>query len=209
MSMPEEQVLIDKGQAAMWPETDIVLWWRNQQGNVGAVPFPVDNADDQTTPSTTQSLWLSSGTNQPEAAWRFMDFLSRQGVTTAGLDVNSLPARRSVAEATGYWDELDEELAETMRYALEHSYILRGRASYNKARANLGIMRRQGLLRADVPYIAGILADRQNKRDRAAGQYRRALELDAAHRPSWDQLIHHKALDPDERALFQKLWPGE
>ncbi len=128
LAMPEEQVLIDKGQAAMWPETDIVLWWRNQQGNVGAVPFPVDQDGDQTTPSSTQSLWLSSGTNQPDAAWRFMDYLSRQPLTTFGLDVDSMPARRSVAEATGYWDEIDGDLAETMRYALDHSYILRGAA---------------------------------------------------------------------------------
>ena len=124
-SLPEEQVLIDKGQAAMWRDTDVLWWYRNQQGNVGAVPFPVESADAHTTPVSTQSLVMSAGTQQPDAAWRFLDFLSRQTVGSLVGGVQSLPARRSTAEAGGFWDDTDAELAEALRYAIDHSFIPR------------------------------------------------------------------------------------
>jgi multiple sugar transport system substrate-binding protein len=120
--LPEAQTLIDEGQAAMWPQIDVVWWWRNQQGNVGVVPFPVDDPGDQSTPSFTSGLSMSAGTTQPAAAWQFLDFLNRQAVGSLGLGTQSLPARRSVAESSGYWDAVDQELAAALRYALEHSH---------------------------------------------------------------------------------------
>jgi multiple sugar transport system substrate-binding protein len=122
LSLPEEQVLIDKGQAGMWPDSDIVWWYRNQQGNVGAVPFPVDSPNDQSTPIGTTAVSMSAGTRQPQAAWRFLDFLSRQVRPSLGPGMQSLPARRSTAETSDYWDDLDEELAEALRYAVDHGY---------------------------------------------------------------------------------------
>jgi multiple sugar transport system substrate-binding protein len=121
--MTEDQILIDNGQAAMWPEADLVWWYRNQQGSVGAAPFPVPEGDAgaQTTLVWTSGLSMSSGTGQPDAAWRFIDFMSRQVVESLGTGMQSLPARRSVAETSGYWDDLDPELAGTLRYAVEHS----------------------------------------------------------------------------------------
>jgi multiple sugar transport system substrate-binding protein len=119
--LPEEEVLIDEGKAAMWPESDLVWWWRNQQGNVGAVPFPVDIPGALATPAWTSGLTMSAGTAQADAAWRFMDFVTRQPSAGLGLGVQSLPARRSVVESTGFWDGVDEELAATLQYAIEHS----------------------------------------------------------------------------------------
>jgi multiple sugar transport system substrate-binding protein len=124
-SLSEEQVLIDNGQAAMWRDTDILWWYRSQQGNVGAVPFPVDSPDAHTTPVSTQSLVMSSGTRQPQAAWRLLDFLTRQAIGTLAAGAQSLPARQSTAESSGFWDNTDAEMAEALRYAIDHSYSLR------------------------------------------------------------------------------------
>jgi multiple sugar transport system substrate-binding protein len=122
--MTQDQILIDNGQAAMWPEADLVWWYRNQQGSVGAAPFPVpqDDAGARTTLVWTSGLSMSSGTGQPDAAWRFIDFMSRQVIEGLGPGMQSLPARRSVAETSSFWEDLDPELAETLRYAVEHSY---------------------------------------------------------------------------------------
>jgi multiple sugar transport system substrate-binding protein len=130
LALPEEQTLIDKRQAAMWPESDITWWYRNQQGATGAVPFPADSPDAHSTPAGTQSLSMSAGTQQPEAAWRFLDFLSRQVISTFGPQMQSLPARRSVAETSGFWDSVDEEIAAALRYTLDHYYRPRSIPGY-------------------------------------------------------------------------------
>jgi multiple sugar transport system substrate-binding protein len=120
--LPEEQALIDKGQAAMWPENYATFWFRNQQGNMGVAPFPVEAPDGHSTPAGTQSLSMSAGTSQPNAAWRLLDFLSRQVVGGLGAGIEYLPARRSVAESSGFWENVDEELGVALRYAVDHSY---------------------------------------------------------------------------------------
>jgi multiple sugar transport system substrate-binding protein len=55
---------------------------------------------------------LSAGSAHPEAAWRWLSFLSRQEVRRpfkeAGV-VDSVPARKSLAESSGYWKQLDPE----------------------------------------------------------------------------------------------------
>ena len=130
LTLPEEQALIDKGQAAMWPETDIVWWYRSLQGNLGAAPFPADSPDAPATPAGTQSLSMSAGTQQPQAAWRLLDFMSRQIISVYGPELQALPARRSVAEASGFWDKVDEELAEALRHGIDHSYRPRSIPGY-------------------------------------------------------------------------------
>jgi multiple sugar transport system substrate-binding protein len=124
-ALSEEEALIDNGQAAMWPDLALLWVYRNQQGHVGVVPFPQDTSGARTTPAWTDSVAMSAGTRQPQAAWRWMDFLTRQTVAGLGLGVNFLPARRSAAEAGGYWDSLDEALADALRYALDHGYVAR------------------------------------------------------------------------------------
>jgi multiple sugar transport system substrate-binding protein len=128
-TMSEEETLIDKGKAAMWPDFALLWWYRKIQGNVGVAPFPVDSdatgSTGKTTPAWTNCLAMSAGTTQPDAAWRWMVFLSRQTVKGVGQGMKYLPARRSAAEAGGFWDGLDEELATTLRYAMEHGYVAR------------------------------------------------------------------------------------
>jgi ABC-type glycerol-3-phosphate transport system substrate-binding protein len=55
-------------------------------------------------------LAISRGTANPQAAWQWIAFLSRQTLT-AGSDL-TLPARRSVAAALDVWNRWDPEVAQ-------------------------------------------------------------------------------------------------
>jgi ABC-type glycerol-3-phosphate transport system substrate-binding protein len=74
----------------------------------GAAPLPPSGAGD----FGAEGYIMSSGTSHPEAAWRWLSFLSRQQVQQPFMTsnvVNSLPARKSLAERSGYWKQLDAE----------------------------------------------------------------------------------------------------
>ena len=128
--LSHEQALIDGGQAAMWIDQDIMWWIRSLQGNIGVVPFPAD-ADWGLSPVSVGGMVISAGTNQPEAAWRWLDFVSRQPLGVLTMGIRLMPARRSAAEAGGFWDDLDEELATTLRYVVDHSYAARQVVAYD------------------------------------------------------------------------------
>jgi len=127
----QEQMLIESGEAPMWHEPSAVWAYRKEQGNRGIVPYPVDAPDSRTTLIMTQDLSMSAGTAHPDAAWRWMDFLTRQDTSRQGPFVQFLPARRSVAESIGFWDEMDEELADALRYAIDHGYIAQTTTGYD------------------------------------------------------------------------------
>ena len=108
--------LVSAGKAAMWSESSL-LWDHWQAGRrLGMVPFPVDNTSSATTPVWTDAVVMSAGAANPEASWRWLKFLSQQPPV-----VGRMPARRSVAESSGYWEGLDAEQAAAYRNALEHA----------------------------------------------------------------------------------------
>ncbi len=131
LTVSPEQALVDKGQAAMWTDTDLMWWLHRDQGNVGVVPFPVDTPDAMTTPASVDDLAMSAGTAQPNAAWRWMEFLSRQPLGGLVLGMKFLPARHSAAETSGFWKGLDEEFATAQRYAGDHGYVLQEAVGYD------------------------------------------------------------------------------
>ncbi len=62
--------------------------------------------------ANTQGYVMSSGTQHAQAAWRWLAFLSRQQTDSSfqGPDnLSALPARKSLAESSGYWSKLDTE----------------------------------------------------------------------------------------------------
>jgi ABC-type glycerol-3-phosphate transport system substrate-binding protein len=121
---PPEYELIAAGKAAVWSEYSGAWPWRSGEMNVGVVPFPVAAPDDESTLVNVNGFVLSAGTRQPEAAWRWLKFLSQQPSASFGRDT-AVPARRSVAEAAGFWDRVDPELGDALRYALDHAYFSR------------------------------------------------------------------------------------
>jgi multiple sugar transport system substrate-binding protein len=126
LAVPEGQKLIDGGKAAMWPSFSGLYSWQSEQLNLGVVPYPVEapgsgGAGDKTNPLWIDAASVSAGTAHPEEAFRWLNNLSMQPVDIFGLAY--LPARRSVAEASGFWDDVDEELGAAMRFAVEHAYV--------------------------------------------------------------------------------------
>jgi multiple sugar transport system substrate-binding protein len=137
----EGQALVENGKAAMWREPATSWEWRKEQGNRGVVPYPVDTPDSHTTPIWVQGLSMSAGTAHPDAAWRWMDFVGRQSDESNRSFILGLrlPARRSVAESSGLWDEQDEELTQTLRYAIDHSYVTPWTTEYYLASQNASL----------------------------------------------------------------------
>lgn len=88
-------------------------------------------------------------------------------------------------------------------------YVRRGTPSLAKARANINDLRRRGLIWAEIPYTSGVIAERQRETENAIRSYRDALEIDIAHRKSWYRLARMKRLTDDDRATFERLWPGQ
>jgi ABC-type glycerol-3-phosphate transport system substrate-binding protein len=126
--------LLESSQAAMWFSGGggMFVGMRRggpdqQQQTTGAVPFPVSNADDHTTPAVVDGLSISAGTKKADLAWEWISFLAQQPAGQRGpfnaLSTGTVPALPSVAVAAGYWDNLDDDFAAALQYATEHATI--------------------------------------------------------------------------------------
>lgn len=129
-ALSPEDTLIDEGHAAMWPEYDALWSYRSMQGNFGVVPFPGHSAGAGLSPAIVSGVAMSAGTTEPEAAYRWMTYLSRQAAGDIGKVTAALPVRRSLLEAEGFWDEVEPELAPALQYAVDHAYIVREYVGY-------------------------------------------------------------------------------
>jgi len=67
---------------------------------------------------------MSAGTGYPQESWRWLRFLSHQRLLgRQNRLADRLPARRSVAEQSGYWDRFEEETLPVIRYAAGHLFL--------------------------------------------------------------------------------------
>lgn len=97
--------------AAMWPNSFSRSQFIAEDQNIGIINFPGQS------PIYLEQVAISAGTKHPEAAWEWLTFLTHQ----VGHE-QFLPARRSVAEASGYWERLEDEQREILEYSLENSF---------------------------------------------------------------------------------------
>ncbi len=91
---------------------------------------------------------ISAGSAHPEAAWRWLSFLSRQEVRRPFKDagvVGSVPARKSLAERSGYWKQLDPEAT-----AAAQAVLARGASSLASAPADPRVIQALGQALAAV-----------------------------------------------------------
>lgn len=93
----------------------------------GFAPFPVDaNGENvNTTPVSALSGAISAGSEHPVEAWQWLNFLSKHWlVSDQNYASNQLyiPARRSVAEAVGFWNNFPGAVQEAIQYGLEHAW---------------------------------------------------------------------------------------
>jgi multiple sugar transport system substrate-binding protein len=107
--------LINGGTAAMWHTTH-VLYNENDE-HVGVTAVPRGPQGYAAEPIQT-AFAASRGTRHPEAAWQLLHFLSRQPPQEFWvLPAGPVPARRSVATATNYWQGVPPALAAALQYA--------------------------------------------------------------------------------------------
>lgn len=96
----------------------------------GFAPMPVaaDGSSTNTSRSWVECAAVSAGSQNPRAAWAWLNFLSKQWFTmdkTQMYEIGRPPSRRSVADSDGYWDLLPAKVVPAVRFALEHgSYDL-------------------------------------------------------------------------------------
>jgi multiple sugar transport system substrate-binding protein len=114
--------LIVEGRAAIWPREMLFSGPENDKPAfaIGTVPYP---QTDLPFFANMQGYVMSSGTQHPQAAWRWLAFLSRQKLDTPFQgpdDLGSLPARKSLAESSGYWSKLDSETVAAVQAAIAH-----------------------------------------------------------------------------------------
>ena len=122
--MSQADLLIDKGQAAIWLDYAILYPYRNLQGSVGMVPLPEGDANADTTPIWVSPLAISAGSTASEAAWRWCKYLSTHVLEPLGQVLPPLPVHRDALEA--YWTDLDDEVVEALQYVWDHGYIAAG-----------------------------------------------------------------------------------
>ncbi len=116
--LSELHELVHTGKVAMWTDSSTFLTdsFIPSGANWGIAPLP------GCSPTYAGTASISAGTQNPEAAWRLVRFLSQQFIVAGSLgDVPKMPARRSVAEAGGFYDEVNSELTNALRYAVEHA----------------------------------------------------------------------------------------
>jgi ABC-type glycerol-3-phosphate transport system substrate-binding protein len=117
--------LINNRQAAMWLGSLFALSsTRARLGDdLGVVSFPA-GPGRASNPVTAGCALISAGSAQRQAAWSWLDYLSRQPLFTAGT-LPVAPARPSVAESSDYWATLPADTAVAVRSALEHGWYRR------------------------------------------------------------------------------------
>lgn len=173
--MSMEETIIDNGQAAMWPDMNLLWTYRNQQGKRGVVPFPQDAPDDATTPAWAETLALSAGTTVPDAAFRWMDYLSRQARKGPGMGMEYLPARHSAIESGGALEAMDDELVVALRAALETGFMAGEPVGYEAFDA---------ALRAVLDETAPVEAALSDAQARAEATIREQIALQAGATPA-------------------------
>ena len=115
--------------AAMWVDTPGSAITLPQGKRSVYLPFPVDPQDDHTTPIWAPCAAISSGTHNPQAAWAWLDFLSKHDLTgsVGPEDLQHfggyyLPGRQSLTPTSMYWISLSDTQRSAVQYALEHAY---------------------------------------------------------------------------------------
>jgi ABC-type glycerol-3-phosphate transport system substrate-binding protein len=103
-------------------------WQGMAISEVGFTAFPVsgDSAGDNTTPISAQCLGISAGSNNPRAAWAWIDFLSRHWLVRDQDEIwelQTVPARQSVAENTGYFELLPDKAEDAVRFGMSHAWF--------------------------------------------------------------------------------------
>jgi len=92
----------------------------------GFAPYPVSagRGADQSSPVWAQCLVISSASQNRDAAWQWLEFLSRHWLVSDSGNLQytaAAPGRVSVADQVGYWEKLPADSKSAVRYILEEA----------------------------------------------------------------------------------------
>lgn len=118
------QDLITSDGVAMWIESLMSAPDQYDVGPLGMALFPTPSGPKA--PSLVRGYWMSNGTTHANESWRWLRFLSHKRVANGGIRTTFLPARRSVAVTTGYWDQFSDKYREFVENVAEHHLSLVG-----------------------------------------------------------------------------------
>lgn len=96
-----------------------------------------------------------------------------------------------------------------VRSCLVELHVKRGPSAKSRAKTQLYFLKRLPHYSARLEYLSGMVARSENKISDATSHFNKALELDPAHRESWRELAKLRPLTPEQRARFEKLFPGQ
>lgn len=118
MTLEREEV-INSGRAAMWTSasTTAAVMGERTGLNIGAAPFP-GRPDGSSAASflTVSGYFISAQTQQRQACWQWITFLTGEPAVVSGL-----PARRSVAESAPFRQKAGAERAEAYLASMSDS----------------------------------------------------------------------------------------
>lgn len=122
-------IAVTNSPSAMWSANSIAWNLYNADANIGVVPFPVSDDNEHTSPLvSTTHLTISAATQYPNAAWAWVRYLSQQteaiGIEAlTGWPMVTLPARRSVAAGSDFWQIVDPQLGAALVEAVDHAFV--------------------------------------------------------------------------------------
>lgn len=106
--------LVAPRRVAMWVDEPVFYELHLQRGALGVQPFPGSEQFDGVTPLWVEGSVISQASSRPGDVWLWLKFLSEQYLARQRRQI---PARPSVAEATGYWQTLPRPLGDVLRTA--------------------------------------------------------------------------------------------
>lgn len=120
---PDPQPLIADGKVGIW-RTNLLTPTSNDWKppfDIGLASLPIAPYYFFGVTSEVQGFIMSSGSQHPQEAWRWLSFLSHQVVPRidADPDLAATPMRRSIADQSGYWGQLHDETRSIIQRTLE------------------------------------------------------------------------------------------
>jgi ABC-type glycerol-3-phosphate transport system substrate-binding protein len=124
--------LIDQGRIGIWNQQQYM--WSQQllpTEEIGILPYPTGSNINQNI-TFSEGFMASSGTQNPNAAWKWIEFLSRNSTDSSmriepGMNNSRVPSRATLAQSLGYWESIDENTAKVYKWMIENQ---RPRASF-------------------------------------------------------------------------------
>lgn len=128
-SIGERQTLLDDQKPALWAASlnqavEVIAAQEQTEPNWSFAPYPLGEGTINTSPFGVRCAMISQGSQHPREAWLWLKFLSEHWLVSTD-QVNRyqyIPARISVADSSGFWNELPETVEDTVRFGLAHAW---------------------------------------------------------------------------------------